>query len=62
MNRTPTDDYFSNPARYRRLAEQERARATRALAAQAWAALAGLGRRFALRLHFRPLRWTERLG
>ena len=62
MNHMPIDDYYRNVALYRRLAERERVRATRAIAARAVAALLRLGRRLAPRFDLHPLRWTERLG
>jgi hypothetical protein len=66
MNRYPMQEYFNDPARYRRLAEREQARAIRA----AFAALPGglarlfghLKTRLAAHLRPSPAHWAARLG
>jgi hypothetical protein len=66
MNRYPMEEYFNDPARYRRLAEREQARAIRA----AFAALSGglarlfghLKTRLAAHPRPRPAHWAARLG
>jgi len=66
MNRNVLEDFYNDPARYRRLAQREQARAIREGLA---ALLGGLLRLFAtLKLHFmarihaHPARWVTRLG
>ena len=66
MHRYPMEEYFNAPARYRRLAEREQARAIRA----AFAALSGgiarlfgrLKTRLAAHLRLRPAHWAARPG
>lgn len=66
MNRNVLEDFYNDPARYRRLAQREQARAIR----EGFAWLSGrLARQFAdlkahltRRVHAVPARWIERLG